>query len=164
MQALGSIAAFLLPFFLIDTDKSTDPEKVKDQISNFLMVHLGIAGFLLFLVMGLFKENEHSQSEETKDGEETISTGEKMKFLFKDSVYVSMFLSASLVFGLLPALGNSVSPIITAWGLEEVSRNVESYPQFFGAIGSAAGVILGIVSSLVYAIFFLQKAGQFIIF
>lgn len=86
------------------------------------MVHLGIAAFLMFLALGLFKENEHNKDDESKDSEETISTGEKMKFLFKDSVYVSMFLSASLVFGLLPALGNSVSPIVTAWGLEEVSK------------------------------------------
>jgi len=68
----------------------------------------------------MFKENEHNKTEETKEGELTISEGEKFKFLFKDSVYVSMFLSASLVFGLLPALGLSVSPIVTAWGLQEV--------------------------------------------
>jgi Na+/H+ antiporter NhaC len=120
MQALGSIGAFLLPFFLINTKEPVDPEKVKDQLYTYFMVHIAIAAFLLFLSLGLFKENEHNNEDESKDSEETISTGEKLKFLFKDSVYIAMFLSASLVFGLLPALGNSVSPIITVWGLEEV--------------------------------------------
>ena len=123
MQALGSIGAFLLPFFVIESnaEKGIDPEKFKDQISTYFMIHLSVAGLLFFLTLALFKDNQYKQAEEEgAEGEESISQGEKIKFLFKDSVYMSMFLSASLVFGLLPALGNSVSPIVTAWGLNEV--------------------------------------------
>jgi hypothetical protein len=44
----------------------------------------------------------------------------QVKCLFSDSSYVAMFICASITFGLLGALGNAVSLVVSVWGYKEV--------------------------------------------
>lgn len=83
------------------------------------------------------------------------------KILFKDSTYIFLLLSGAHIFGLMGALGATLVQQVVIWGFDEVRFVII---KGIGSLLAAGCVIIGLVSSIVYSILYLEKRGQLIIF
>lgn len=126
MNALGQMGGFLLPFIFIKTQK-TNFGVIKSEIYVYLMMHTIVAVVCFILTIFFFSENKQKgSSEDENNKEEEIPMMTQVKCLFSDLGYVCMFISASITFGLLGALGNAVSLVVSVWGYKEVRNFLKS--------------------------------------
>jgi Na+/melibiose symporter-like transporter len=128
MNALGQIGGFLLPFVFIRI-KHNNYGEIRSEIYVYLMMHTIVAAVCFILTFFFFHENKapnlEAQADKAESKEVSIPMGTQIKCLFTDKCYVQMFVSASITFGLLGALGNAVSLVVSVWGYDEVRFNFE---------------------------------------
>jgi Na+/melibiose symporter-like transporter len=117
MNALGQMGGFLLPFVFIQTNHVSD-SVIKKEVRGYLTKHTIVAGVCFLLTILFVTENKNLETSDSE--EEKIPMGTQIKCLFTDLSYVCMFICASITFGLLGALGNVVSLVVSVWGYEEV--------------------------------------------
>lgn len=123
MNALGQMGGFLLPFVFIQTEQS-NYGIIKNEIYIYLMMHTIVAATCFVLTFFFFHENNkpnmESTSEDQLSKQAEIPMMIQIKCLFSDLSYIAMFISASITFGILGALGNAVSLVVSVWGYQEV--------------------------------------------
>jgi len=119
MNALGQMGGFLLPFVFIQTSHS-NYGIIKKEIYNYMMMHTIVAAVCFTLTIFLVTENQNLTTEKPEGSDKSIPMMVQFKCLFSDVSYFSMFISASITFGLLGAMGNVISLIVAVWGYEEV--------------------------------------------
>jgi NADH:ubiquinone oxidoreductase subunit 6 (subunit J) len=121
MNALGQMIGFLLPFVIIKTNH-VDDEVIKKDVKVYLFLHAIISTLCFVLTLLFMSENKQEVTEESGKAQAgKIPMKIQIKCLFTDLCYVSMFVSAAVPFGLLGALGNVVSLVVSIWGFQEVS-------------------------------------------
>lgn len=101
------------------------------------------------------KERESLDSLTTKEDSTIskrnhVSVREQVKILIADKCYISMFLAAGIVFGSFGGIGVAINLVMSVWG----------YNELFGSICVVTGIVSGILFSILYAVFFLEKRGQ----
>ena len=79
---------------------------------------------------------------------------QQYKILFSDTCYIFMFLGGSQIFGQLGAVGGSIVQEVVIWDMSED----------FGSIMAAVCVIVGLISTVIYGIAFLNYKRQFLLF
>ena len=72
------------------------------------------------------------------------------KILFQDSAYIVMMCGGSCIFGLLGAFGGAIVQEVVIWNMSEN----------LGSILAAICVLVGLISSVAYAVLYIEKPGQ----
>jgi len=76
--------------------------------------------------------------------------GKQLKFIFTNQFVLLYMIIYSIGWGCIPVLGSNLVAIIRPFG----------YPAWHGSICVALVIVVGLVSTVLYSLFFLKKPGQ----
>lgn len=142
----------MYPYFFVKS--GVDDETQKKNMFNFLLSQAIITSTVFLLTIFTFfdkKSSSKGQNEnENKEKENKIPIKKQLKVLFSDIPYTGMLFSASLAFGAVSAIGVGIN----------VTSKVFFNDEFFGSICVIVGLVSGILSSIVYSIFWMHNPKQ----